>query len=62
MRFRKKRKFTWPIALLAGTKLLSLVRAGDTLDVLMPLGNGFQLADNMKKVWLVGGGIGIAPP
>ncbi len=44
-----------------GTKLLSLVRAGDTLDVLMPLGNGFQLADNMKKVWLVGGGIGIAP-
>ncbi len=44
-----------------GTKLLSLVRAGDTLDVLMPMGNGFMLKDDMKKVWLIGGGIGIAP-
>lgn len=44
-----------------GTKLLSLVKAGDTLDVLMPLGNGFQLTDDMKKIWLIGGGIGIAP-
>ena len=44
-----------------GTRLLSLVRAGDMLDVLMPLGNGFQLAGDMKRVWLVGGGIGIAP-
>lgn len=44
-----------------GTRLLSLVKSGDTLDILMPLGNGFQLGDDMKKVWLIGGGIGIAP-
>lgn len=44
-----------------GTKLLTLVNKGDYLDVLMPLGNGFQLKDDMKKVWLIGGGIGVAP-
>lgn len=44
-----------------GTELLSKVREGEMLDLLMPLGNGFQLADSMKKVWLIGGGIGIAP-
>jgi dihydroorotate dehydrogenase electron transfer subunit len=31
-----------------------------TLDVLMPLGNGFTM-NNYKKILLVGGGIGIAP-
>lgn len=44
-----------------GTKLLSLKKAGETLNVLMPLGNGFFVAENEKKVALVGGGVGIFP-
>ncbi len=44
-----------------GTRLLTLVKPGDTLDLLMPLGNGFNIREDMKKIWLVGGGIGCAP-
>lgn len=44
-----------------GTKLLALKKAGETLNVLMPLGNGFFVAENEKKVALVGGGVGIFP-
>ncbi|MDL2236679.1 dihydroorotate dehydrogenase electron transfer subunit [Christensenellaceae bacterium OttesenSCG-928-K19] len=44
-----------------GTRLLSQVRPGDILDVLMPLGNGFSITSSMQKIWLVGGGIGNAP-
>ncbi|MEG0257040.1 MAG: dihydroorotate dehydrogenase electron transfer subunit [Christensenella sp.] len=44
-----------------GTRLLSLVHAGDTLDVMMPMGNGFGITENMKRIWLIGGGIGVAP-
>lgn len=43
-----------------GTKLLSRVKRGEILDVLAPLGNGFSVAGK-KKIWLIGGGIGIAP-
>ncbi|MFV0380089.1 MAG: dihydroorotate dehydrogenase electron transfer subunit [Anaerorhabdus sp.] len=43
-----------------GTKVLSDVKAGEMLDVLGPLGNGFELVKN-KKVLLIGGGIGIPP-
>jgi len=43
-----------------GTKDLSSILAGDYLDVLLPLGNGYDLVEN-KKVLLVGGGIGIPP-
>lgn len=44
-----------------GTKLLSQAMPGQQLDLLAPLGNGFCLNPEQKKVWLVGGGIGIAP-
>ncbi len=44
-----------------GTRLLTAVKPGDLLDVLMPLGNGFRIMPDMKKIWLVGGGIGCAP-
>jgi dihydroorotate dehydrogenase electron transfer subunit len=44
-----------------GTKRLVKVRAGEELDILFPLGNGFKLEDSHKKVLLIGGGIGIAP-
>lgn len=44
-----------------GTKLLSERKAGETLDALLPLGNGFYLKQNEKKIALVGGGVGIFP-
>ena len=44
-----------------GTKLLASMGAGTRLHVLMPLGNGFFLRENERKVALVGGGVGIFP-
>ena len=44
----------------AGTKEFSALAAGDTIDVLGPLGNGFPLLEG-KKAFLIGGGIGIPP-
>lgn len=43
-----------------GTRDLSKIEKGMQLDILYPLGNGFELVSN-KKVLLVGGGIGIPP-
>ncbi len=43
-----------------GTQWLSERTTGEVLDVLGPLGNGFQLPET-GKVLLVGGGIGSAP-
>ena len=47
----------------AGTRVFSKLTAGDTLDVLGPLGNGFDLSDVQSgdTVYLVGGGIGVPP-
>ncbi|MFI3207581.1 MAG: dihydroorotate dehydrogenase electron transfer subunit [Eubacteriales bacterium] len=42
-----------------GTDLFSKLVAGDKLDVLGPLGNGFPLIE--KKAFLIGGGIGVPP-
>lgn len=42
-----------------GTKWLSERKAGDTLDVLGPLGHGFEL--NFKNIIVVGGGLGVPP-
>ena len=42
-----------------GTRALCALGAGDTLHVLGPLGNGFDL--DVERPLLVGGGIGIAP-
>lgn len=44
----------------AGTKILSEKKAGDSLDILGPLGNGFPIVKN-QNVCLVGGGIGVPP-
>lgn len=44
----------------AGTKEFSALKEGDTIDVLGPLGNGFPEIKG-KKVFLIGGGIGIPP-
>lgn len=43
-----------------GTSMLSLKKPGDTIDILGPLGNGFEIKSN-KKLILIGGGVGIAP-
>ena len=42
-----------------GTELLATIRTGDALDVMGPLGHGFDLSG--KRPLLVGGGIGLAP-
>ena len=44
-----------------GTQKLKTMGAGTRLNVLMPLGNGFFVEENEKKVALVGGGVGIFP-
>lgn len=46
-----------------GTGLLSKKTSGDPIDVIGPLGNGFdyQLVSNCQLPILVGGGIGVAP-
>lgn len=44
-----------------GTRRLSEYKAGDKLSVLLPLGNGFALGAEMKKIAVVGGGVGIFP-
>jgi len=46
-----------------GTALLAKKREGETIDILGPLGRGFDLSGEWKgkSVYLVGGGRGIAP-
>ena len=43
-----------------GTAILAQVRAGDTLDILGPCGNGFPKAAG-KRALVIGGGIGTPP-
>ncbi|MHC5021911.1 MAG: dihydroorotate dehydrogenase electron transfer subunit [Planctomycetota bacterium] len=45
----------------SGTKVLSELRAGDTVSVLGPLGNTFDYANDGALHVLVAGGIGVAP-
>jgi len=44
-----------------GTKLLSQRVMGDDLDIIGPIGNGFNIYPESKKIMIVGGGIGVAP-
>ena len=44
-----------------GTRELSEMKPGDTLDILLDLGNGFSIPEGIKKPLLLGGGIGAAP-
>ncbi len=46
----------------AGTHVLSeTYKMGDALSVLLPLGNGFALSEQEKRVAVVGGGAGVFP-
>ncbi|MFC2040603.1 dihydroorotate dehydrogenase electron transfer subunit, partial [Chloroflexota bacterium] len=44
-----------------GTKWLAAQEAGEKVEVMGPLGNGYQINPESKKVLLVSGKIGIAP-
>ena len=44
-----------------GTKALASKKKGDLIDVLGPLGNGFNLDDDYNTAVLVAGGLGVAP-
>lgn len=44
-----------------GTAEMSKMQAGETLDLLTGLGNGFNTEVNCRKPVLIGGGIGVAP-
>lgn len=44
-----------------GTQRMAALGTGDTISVMGPLGRGFVLPEGCKKVYLVAGGIGIAP-
>ena len=44
-----------------GTAMLSTMRAGSAVDILGPLGTGFDMGGDDEEKLLVGGGIGLAP-
>ena len=44
-----------------GTRHLASAKAGDPINMVFPLGNGFTIPEKGENVLLVGGGIGIAP-
>jgi dihydroorotate dehydrogenase electron transfer subunit len=43
-----------------GTKVMSLMREGDEMDIIGPIGNGYRLDRNIQTAILIGGGIGVA--
>ena len=44
-----------------GTRILARKKTGDSLDILGPLGVGFNLTDDYKTAVIVAGGLGAAP-
>lgn len=44
-----------------GTRTISGAEEGDKLNVLLPLGNGFDVPENAKNIAVIGGGVGIFP-
>ena len=42
-----------------GTRQLGLLKPGDTLNCVLPLGNGFTMS--ASRLLLIGGGVGVAP-
>ncbi len=44
-----------------GTRILSQVREGETIDILGPLGNGFEQPLSGERVIMVSGGTGLPP-
>lgn len=44
-----------------GTRILSQKREGDRLTCVLPLGNGFVIREEEKRIALIGGGVGVFP-
>lgn len=44
-----------------GTNAFTDIKQGTKLDAILPVGSGYNLKNSDKKVFLVGGGVGIAP-
>ena len=44
-----------------GTEVMSKMNAGENLDVLCGLGNGFDTSKSLDKPVLIGGGVGVPP-
>ena len=44
-----------------GTAILARQKPGDIVDILGPLGSGFLIPRQVKRVYFVAGGIGVAP-
>lgn len=44
-----------------GTGYLSKKKKGEYLNIVGPCGNGFEIKKENKNVWIIGGGVGIAP-
>jgi len=44
-----------------GTKLLAQRAVGDDLDIVGPIGDGFNIYPESKKIMIIGGGMGVAP-
>lgn len=44
-----------------GTEQMSKLKPGATLDILIPLGNGYSLDKQFSRPLLIGGGVGVPP-
>lgn len=44
-----------------GTKKMSQFKVGEKVNAILPIGNGFTLGENHRKIVLLGGGVGCAP-
>ena len=44
-----------------GTEKLSMLKAGEKINIIYPLGNSFSMPDANERFLLVGGGCGVAP-
>lgn len=45
----------------SGTRSIAEIETGEELDVMGPLGKGFDYSDDYKRIAVIGGGIGIYP-
>lgn len=59
----KERNELWLLVRVAGdgTRLLAAIACGNILNLILPLGRGFSMPGNGRRVLLVGGGVGVAP-
>lgn len=57
-----KRSVTIIVAVVGGgTKRMAEFNCGDELSAILPIGNGFTLSEEHRKILLLGGGVGCAP-